>query len=119
MINVTSQYVTQTFLPYAYASLQTQINTANSSRVTTLKFPMKLGRANAGSAPDNSGAIMTQIDVYFNSNAFYAFQNFAVGQQYALQAANEVVNNASYYIENNQASNINNGYYQILVWGAV
>ena len=114
MINLTSRYYANvSFLPVATTAIQNQINTQNTTGINRLNFVMKSRRQNVGIAPDISGSQMSQIDVLINPNATYAFPNLQTAQTYALQAANETVNNASYYIEN-----INPGFYQLLVWGA-
>ncbi len=113
MINQTSLYPGQTFLSAAGTQIVSQIDTINSSNIPNRSFPKKYGRTN-GTAPNGSGVVATQIDVLINPNAQYAFQNLNEARNYALEAANQVVNNPCYYVENNQVAN---GYYQIVVWG--
>lgn len=114
MINLTSQYPNTTFLPVGTTQLTAQINSINSSGIINKDFPKKLLRANVGTAPDGSGAKTSQIDVLINGNSTYAFQNLASAQEYAQEAGAQMVNNANYYVENVQP-----GFYQIVVWGAV
>lgn len=111
MLNLTSQYPNVNFLTVGYTQILTQVNTANSTYIPRLNFPKKYRRANIVSAPDNSGVLASQIDVLINSDARYAFQSLNDARNYGLQAANEMVNNPCFYIENVQPT-----YYQAIVW---
>lgn len=111
MINLTSQYPSQTFLPVAATQIINQVNSINSSRIINRNFPKKFGRL-SGAAPDNSGAVTTQIDVLINGDATYGLPRLNDAQSYAFQAAGQVVTNPSFYVENVQPS-----FYQIVVWG--
>lgn len=114
MINLTSQYPNQVFLPVAVTQLTNQVNAINASGIPNRQFPKKYGRGNIGFAPNGSGAATTQIDVLINGNTPIGFLNLKDAQSYAQQAANQTINNACYYIENIQPS-----YYQLVCWGTV
>jgi hypothetical protein len=112
MINLTAQYPNQVFLAPAATSLIAQINTINSTGIINKDFPKKIRRANIGTAPDGSGSPTSQVDVLIGPNTQYCFQTLNDARTYALQGANQMVNNANYYVEN-----VAPGYYQAVVWG--
>jgi hypothetical protein len=114
MLNLTSKYPTQTFLPVSASLLMAQVDHINSTGIINKDFPKKLRRPNTGGAPDGSGAPISQIDVLINPDPRYAFQSLKDAQAYAFEGASQMVNNACFYIENNQATQ---GYYQLVVWG--
>lgn len=111
MINLTVQYPNTVFLPVGSTQLQARINLINTTGINTLAFPKKYRRANIGLAPDGSGARASQIDALIGNSTTYAFQSLADAKTYALEAASQMVNNATAYVEN-----IQSGYYQIMIW---
>lgn len=113
MINLTSQYPNAVFLAPAISTLATQYATIATSGILNKNFPKKIRRTNVGVAPDGSGVQMSQIDVAIGA-APYMFPNLQTAQVYAQQGANEMVNNANFYVEN---INIPYGTYSLLVWG--
>lgn len=110
MINVTSQYPTQTFLPVANAQIVAQVNQMNTAN-TPIAFPRVFRRTAFATAPDNSGAKMFQYDVLLNNVAFYAYQLLKDAQSDTLQVA--ASRGHEYYIE---LAPLNSQYYQILTW---
>jgi hypothetical protein len=114
MLNVTSQYPTQTFLSPATSQIQTQINTINTSNVGSISFPLTFTRtAFAGTAPDGSLAKMFQVDALITPNAVYGFSSIKDAQARVLEAAAAAGN--EYYIE---LSPLQPLYYQILTWAS-
>lgn len=112
MINVTSQYPTQTFLTVGATQIQTQCNN-NNSGILRILFPKKYRRTSAAvTAPDGSGAAMSQIDVLIGPDAFYAVQNTMQAQRLAFEAAGYL--GYEYYIE----APLSPCCYQILSWAS-
>lgn len=112
MINQTSQYPNQQFLAPATAQLIAQVDFINRTGIINKDFSKKIRRPNIGTAPDGSGVPISQVDVLINSDAQYALQNLNQARTYALQGANQMANNACYYVEN-----VTPTYYQVVVWG--
>lgn len=111
MINVTSQYPIQTFLAAGVTNIISQVNSNNSTNIPTFIFPKKYRRpSSAVTAPDGSGAAMSQIDALVNRSAYYAFQSVNEAQKYVLEAAAYLGN--EYYIE----APITGSAYSILTW---
>lgn len=111
MINVTSQYPTQTFLPAANTQIISQVNAANLAN-TPIPFPLVYQRiSSAGVAPDGSLAAMYQYDCLINQIAKYSFNNTQNAMEGVFEAA--AFNGNEFYI---QLSPINPSYFQILAW---
>lgn len=114
MINVTSQYPTQSFLAIGTTQIIAQVNQNNNTAVPSNLIPKALRRtALATSAPDGSGAAMYQFDSMINGNAFYACQSTMEAQRLILEAAASYGN--EFYIE---LSPLSPQYYQILTWAS-
>jgi len=111
VINLTARYPNTVFQSVASTQLINQVNSINASGIPNLNFSKKYLSANIGTSPDGRGARTSQIDTLINSDSTYAFQNLAEAKAYALQAAAQMVNNATVYVENTQPT-----YYQIIVW---
>jgi hypothetical protein len=114
MINVTSQYPTQTFLSSPQSQIISQVNGIETSAIKTKTFPKVYNRiSSAGVAPDGSLAVMYQYDCLIKLPEQYSYTNTQFAQQRVLEAAAQ--NGNEYYIE---MSPLNAGYYQILTWAS-